>query len=457
MQTFAEAGVSARVLASLSRQKITTPNAVQSESIPALLAGRDVVIQSPTGSGKTLAFLIPVLERLDSAKPGPRALIVAPTRELAIQIDAVVNMLDSGVKTALLYGGVGYYTQKNALKRGSDIVIGTPGRILDLVKARLLTLTRIEYLVIDEADQMFDAGFAPSIERIIGLTYSPQTVLSSATMPEWVSKMIDKHLQDPIEVKLVPEGASLLEHGLIRADGGAKLRVLSEILKQHGGAIVFGRTKHGVSKLNRDLLRLGHRSVELQGNMAQSARDRVMDSFRNRRADVLVATNVASRGLDLSHVGLVVNYELPDTAEGLIHRVGRTARNGSTGRALTFITAQDQEKWTKLRRQGAPSLPMFDGAALARDGGWQNIEESTSAIASGLTRTVAPRGVRPRRKQRPTNALRGPAHFRGDPNQAGSGRKRIRRRSDSRVTDVSRVRGTSRTKEDTRGRDRERT
>ncbi len=360
MQTFAEAGVSTRVLAALDRQKITVPNAVQSEAIPALMAGRDVVVQSPTGSGKTLAFLIPLLERLGTGRPGPRALIVAPTRELAIQTDAVLRSLDSGLHGALLYGGVGYYTQKQALKRGADVVIGTPGRILDLVDARVLTLSRIEYLVLDEADQMLDDGFAPAVERILGLTYSPQTVLASATMPDWVSRMIAKHLQDPVAVKLETEGESLLQHELVRTDSGVKLKVLSELIRQHRGVIVFGRTKHGVTKLNRDLVRLGHKSVELQGNMAQAARDRVMEAFRNRRADVLVATNVAARGLDLSHVGLVVNYELPDTAEGLTHRVGRTARNGNTGRALTFITSNDHEKWAKLRRQGAPSLPTLD-------------------------------------------------------------------------------------------------
>ena len=409
MQTFAEAGVGARVLAALNRKQIAAPNTVQARSIPPLIAGRDVVIQSPTGSGKTLAFLIPILERFSTGKPGPRALIVSPTRELAIQIDAVVNALDSGLRIALLYGGVGYYTQKQALKRGADVVIGTPGRILDLVEDRLLTLTRIEYLVLDEADEMLDVGFAPTVERIIGLTYEPQTVLASATMPDRVSKMIAKHLHDPVEVKVVPQTAPLLQHGLVRTDGGTKLRVLSEILRRHQSAIVFGRTKHGVTKLNRDLVRLGHKSVELQGNMAQSARDRVVESFRNRRADVLVATNVAARGLDLSHVGLVVNYELPDTAEGLTHRIGRTARNGSRGRALTFLTAQDHEKWTKLRRQGAPALLTVDVVALTRDGGWRHMGESTLPPAVATVSPAARSRLRPNRprRQRKTNISRG--------------------------------------------------
>ncbi len=411
MQTFAEAGVNARVLASLNRQEITIPNNVQSESIPALLDGRDVVIQSPTGSGKTLAFLVPLIERFQPGKPGPRGLIVTPTRELAIQVDSVFKALDSGLRTALLYGGVGYHTQTNALRAGADVIIGTPGRILDLFQRKSFSLSRVEYMVLDEADQMFDAGFSRDVERIIGLTYSPQTVLASATMPDWVSRMIDKHLRDPLRVKVVPDTESLLEHGLIRTESGAKLRLLSDILRKHRGAIVFGRTKHGVRKLNRDLLRLGHNSVELQGNMAQVARDRVMESFRNRRADVLVATNVAARGLDLSHVGLVVNYELPESAEAMTHRVGRTARNGNAGRALTFITATDHEKWDKLRRQGAPALRTLDSALLANDGGWSYLQDQVQIRdvvrgGDGNSRRQFRRGRSTARPSRPTHATR---------------------------------------------------
>ncbi|HEX2710678.1 MAG TPA: DEAD/DEAH box helicase [Candidatus Acidoferrales bacterium] len=375
MQTFAEAGVSTRVLAALARQDINNPNRVQLESIPALLEGRNVVIQSPTGSGKTIAFLIPIVERFEPGRPGPRALVVTPTRELAIQVDAVFKSLDSGLRGALLYGGVGYHQQIQSLKAGADVVIGTPGRILDMVTRKVFSLSRIEYLVLDEADQMFDAGFAPQVERILGLVYSAQMVLASATMPEWVTRMIDKHLQQPLRVKIVAGGPSLLEHGLVQTNSTLKLRLLSDILYQHPPAIVFGRTKHGVRKLNRELRRLGHKSVELQGNMAQHARATVMDSFRTQRADILVATNVAARGLDLSHVGLVINYELPDSADALTHRVGRTARNGKTGRALTFITAEDQEKWAKLRRQGAPPLRSVDAAAFARCGDWLYLEE----------------------------------------------------------------------------------
>jgi ATP-dependent RNA helicase RhlE len=397
LNTFADGVVSPRVLAALNRQNITTPNRVQSESIPALLDGRDVVMQSPTGSGKTLAFLIPLFEKIRPGSPGPRALIVAPTRELAIQVNSVFTSLDPGLRVALLYGGVGYHGQMYALKRGVDVVIGTPGRILDMIERKLVSLSRIEYLVLDEADEMLDQGFARDVERIIGLTYSPQTVLASATIPDWVSTMIDKHLRDPLVVRLATEGPSLLEHGLVRTNSGLKLRLLSDILHQHQGSIVFGRTKHGVRKLNRDLQRLGHNSVELQGNMSQNARDQVMQTFRNERADVLVATNVAARGLDLSNVGLVVNYDLPDTAEAMTHRVGRTARNGSTGRAVTFITDEDHEKWAKLRRQGAPALRTLDAGELGRAGEWAFVEETAVTATAGARPAGQRRRPRPQR------------------------------------------------------------
>jgi len=399
--TFSDLAVSTRSLAALERQSIISPVPVQAESIPWLLEGRDVVIEAPTGSGKTLAFLIPLLERLNrTTGAGPRALIVTPTRELATQVEQVFTNLDSGLKRALLYGGIGYATQTLDLKRGVDVVIGTPGRILDMIGRRMLTLSRVEYLVLDEADEMLDAGFAPDVERIIGLTYQPQTVLASATMPEWVTRMIDKHLQEPARVKVAAEKESLLEHGLLRVERAEKLNVLSRILRrQTGSVIVFGRTKHGVKKLNKDLKSLGHDSVELQGNLSQTARDRTMESFREQRADILVATNVAARGIDVSHVGLVVNFELPDSPQWLTHRIGRTARMGEKGRALTMISREDQLNWMKLRRQGAPELPELDADHLIRDGGWRYLNGSAAQPPPQAAAAPAPVQPAPDRQQ----------------------------------------------------------
>jgi ATP-dependent RNA helicase DeaD len=361
LDTFAEAGVSEAMQAALARQSINVPVPVQAEAIPLLLAGRDLVIQAPTGSGKTLAFLLPMVQRVSRGGPGPRILVVAPTRELALQVESVFRTLESDLRCAVLYGGVGYATQTVALKQGVDIVIGTPGRILDMVGRKLLSLSRVENLVLDEADEMLDAGFAPDVERILGLTYQPQTALASATMPNWVEKMVQKHLSDPAYVQVEGESEPALDHALVRVERDAKLTTLSKLLRHHRAtAIVFGRTKHGVNKLSRDLRRLGHNSGELQGDMPQNARERTLESFRNRRTNVLVATNVAARGLDISHVDLVINYELPENPRWLAHRVGRTARMGKEGRALTFLTREDQQAWRKLRQQGAPELPELD-------------------------------------------------------------------------------------------------
>ncbi len=382
MSTFADAGVSPRTLAALAGQNIESPVPVQAASIPALLEGRDVVISAPTGSGKTLAFLIPVVEGIGAQSAGPRALIVTPTRELAMQIHQVFEGLDHGVRVALLYGGIGYATQSQALKDGVDVVVGTPGRILDMVGRKQLTLSRVEYLVLDEADEMLDAGFAPDVERIIGMTYQPQTVLASATMPDWVTRMIDRHLVDPVRVRVEADEESKLEHGLLRVGRDQKLDVLVQLLRRfNGAAIVFGRTKHGVNKLNRDLRRRGVNALELQGDMTQIARDRTMAAFREKRTEILVATNVAARGLDISHVGLVINYELPDTPHWLTHRIGRTARMGEKGYAMTLVAPEDSMSWRRLLQQGAPHLPELDLPYLMSEGGWRYLAEGGPAPA----------------------------------------------------------------------------
>jgi superfamily II DNA/RNA helicase len=404
---FTTLGLSERSQAILARQGIHLPVPVQAASIPDLLAGRDVVVQAPTGSGKTLAFLLPLVERLRQPGRSPRGLIVTPTRELAVQIEAVHRTLDPQGRSVLLYGGVGYAAQTAALRRGVQVVIGTPGRLLDMVDRGLLDLGRVEYAVLDEADEMLDSGFAPAVERILALTGPRQTVLASATMPAWVSRMIAEHLTDPARVTVAETAEERrLDHALVRVVRQAKLSTLSHLLRRREGVIVFGRTKHGVRKLNRDLRQLGHDSVELQGNMSQSARDQVMASFRSRRSDVLVATNVAARGLDVSHVTLVVNYELPDTSESLTHRIGRTARMGGEGRALTFVTPEDAVLWRRLQAGGAPDLPVLDLAHLLDEGGWRYVTAAPDAAAAPAPPARQPAAAaaaarRPRRRWAP--------------------------------------------------------
>jgi ATP-dependent RNA helicase RhlE len=305
---------------------------------------------------------------------GARALVVAPSRELANQIGAVLRGIDKGLRVAMLYGGVGYGSQLNALRYSPDVVIGCPGRILDLASQGKANLSTVEYLVLDEADEMLDQGFAPDVERIIAMTPGDgprrrQTVLTSATMPAWVQRMIDRHLVEPAIIRVAMQGEPTLEHAVLHMERANKVDTLSRLLRRHdGSALVFHRTKHGAKGLARDLNARGHRSVELQGNLSQNARDRAVAMFRSGQADVLVATNVAARGLDISGVAVVVNYELPETPQWLTHRVGRTARNGAAGRAFTFLTREDAEKWRKLRRLGAPELPGADTDHLLNTG-----------------------------------------------------------------------------------------
>jgi ATP-dependent RNA helicase DeaD len=304
-----------------------------------------------------------------------------------MQVERVLHSLASGLRCALLYGGVGYATQEQTLKAGADIVIGTPGRILDMVSRRRLSLSRVQFLVLDEGDAMLDAGFAPDVERILGLTYEPQMVLASATMPDWVTRMIERHLDQPLRIRVEPDAEETLEHGLIRVNRTDKLHTLSRVLRAHPGtAIVFGRTKYGVRKLSRSLRDLGHDSAELQGNLSQNVRDRTMAGFRAGRTSVLVATNVAARGLDISHVDLVINYDLPDSPEWLTHRVGRTARMGARGRALTFITPEDDRAWRTLLRQGAPNLPQVDVVQLVANGDWRYVASTLVQPAPAPTR-----------------------------------------------------------------------
>lgn len=402
MNEFADAGISPRTLAALAAIGIHTPVQVQAEAIPSLLEGRDAVIEAPTGSGKTLAFLVPLVEGIGKPGPGPRALVVTPTRELALQVSKVLECLDHGVRTALLYGGVGYATQTGALSRGVDVVVGTPGRILDMVGRKLLTLSRVEYLVLDEGDEMLDAGFAPDIEKIIRMTYQPQTVLASATMPDWVERIIALHLQDPFRVRVEAPQQSMLEHGLVGVERPARLRTLVSLLRRlEGSAIVFGRTKHGVHALARDLRQAGVQCAELQGNMGQPARDRTMAAFRAGRSRVLVATNVAARGLDVSEVRLVVNFELPDSPQWLTHRIGRTARNGERGWAMTFLCPEDQPRWRRLLAQGAPRLPLLDLELLLTEGEWRYVESMPAPHVTPRPGPSRRRGGRTQRGRRP--------------------------------------------------------
>ncbi len=341
----------------IARMDISEPTPIQEKSIPHLLDGRDLIGQARTGSGKTLAFAVPMVEQCDPTVGQIQALVLVPTRELAIQVAEVTAALASTrrLRVTLLYGGRSIKPEYAALKGGVHIVIGTPGRTLDHVRQGTLNLRSVRFMVLDEADEMLDRGFARDVEAILGRTPPErQTALMSATMPEWVAKTAAKHLKDPVRVEVDSDLQSLpsVDHLVYTIRKSDKLEVLQDLLNERRGAlvIVFGRTKHGVKKLAKQLNGLGYPVGALQGNLSQNARERVMKEFRSGVSPILVATNVAARGLDVEGIEQVINYDLPDTELLFTHRVGRTGRMGRAGEAVTLITSDEERKWREIER-----------------------------------------------------------------------------------------------------------
>ncbi|MDE2842321.1 MAG: DEAD/DEAH box helicase [Chloroflexota bacterium] len=336
---------------------ISEPTPIQDQCIPHLLEGRDLIGRARTGSGKTLAFAVPMVEQCESTSRQPQALVLVPTRELAIQVGGVIEELarPQGLHVTLLYGGRSLGNDYKALKRGAQIIVGTPGRTLDHVQQGSLNLKSVRFLVLDEADEMLDRGFAADVEAILSQTPSQrQTALFSATMPEWVSKTSRKHLKDPVKVAIDADLQTLpsVEHLIYSIQKTDKMEALRTLLDRSEGApiLVFGKTRHGVKRLASQLDALGYPVGALQGDLSQPARDRVMKDFRSGAAQILVATNVAARGLDIEGIGQVINYDLPDSEQLFTHRVGRTGRMGRAGEAITFITPDEDRKWKEIER-----------------------------------------------------------------------------------------------------------
>ena len=339
-----------------------TPRQIQLETIPAGLAGRDVLGLAQTGTGKTAAYALPLLDRLlEARRQGPRALVIAPTRELATQIAAEIRSLSrfTGLKTVTIYGGVSLQGQVNTLRRHPEIVVGCPGRVLDLLQQGLLRLDRVETLVLDEADHMFDMGFLPDIRRILAaLPKRRQNLLFSATMPRDIRRLADDLLSTPHVVELADAApAATIDHALYLVPEGRKRALLEHMLSGDDctSAIVFTRTKRRASRLADQLSKAGYRAVGLHGNMSQSQRDRAMRGFRSRSYNILVATDIAARGIDVSGVSHVINFDVPNTPEAYTHRIGRTGRAEREGVACTFVT-HDDRAWVQSteRMIGAP-------------------------------------------------------------------------------------------------------
>ena len=368
--TFKDLSIAPAILKALETKGYTKPTPIQEKAIPLLLAGRDLLGCAQTGTGKTAAFAIPILQHLyadASTKSGPRkikALVVTPTRELAIQIDD--NFTEYGqnthLKNTVIFGGVKQGKQTEKLKRGVDILVATPGRLLDLMQQGFISLKDIDYFVLDEADQMLDMGFIHDIKRLLAkLPNKRQSLFFSATMPKNILELSQTILHNQAEVSVKPEQATAekVSQAIYFVKKGDKSKLLIDLIHENEGAstLVFSRTKHGADKVVRTLEKAGIKAAAIHGNKSQNARQRALGAFKDGALNILIATDIAARGIDVSELALVVNYDLPNIPETYVHRIGRTGRAKASGIALSFCDSVERAyliSIEKLIRQKIP-------------------------------------------------------------------------------------------------------
>jgi ATP-dependent RNA helicase RhlE len=326
----------------------TTPTPIQLQTMPSVLEGRDVLGLAQTGTGKTAAFALPILQHLQGGPKGkPRALIISPTRELAEQTHMVISTFGKRVnlRSMTIYGGVGAQPQISQLRAGVEIVVACPGRLLDLMGQRVIDLRNIQVVVLDEADEMFDMGFLPSIRRILAALPTPrQTLMWSATMPPEIRALANEMLHNPVVVEISPSRpVESVSHALYPVNQDQKSEMLLNLVRNTGSGpvLVFTRTKHRAKRLAEQLSRAGISAADLQGNLSQNRRQAALDGFRSGKIRVLVATDIAARGIDVSCITHVINFDMPDTADAYTHRIGRTGRMAERGSAFTLVTGED--------------------------------------------------------------------------------------------------------------------
>jgi len=380
--TFSDLGLDDSVLKALREVGYETPSAIQAATIPPLLAGRDVVGLAQTGTGKTAAFALPILSRLDVSQKNPQALVLAPTRELALQVCEAFERYAAhvrGVRVLPVYGGQGYGVQLSALRRGVHIVVGTPGRIMDHLDKGTLDLSELKYLVLDEGDEMLRMGFAEDVETILAETPADkQVALFSATMPAQIRRISAKYLRDPEEITVASRtttSASITQRYLM-VSYPQKVDALTRILEVENfeGMIVFVRTKNETETLAEKLRARGYSAMAISGDVAQAQRERTVNQLKSGKLDILVATDVAARGLDVDRISHVVNYDIPIDTESYVHRIGRTGRAGRSGTAISFVTPRERrllsaiEKATRqpLTQMSLPSIDDVNATRLAR-------------------------------------------------------------------------------------------
>lgn len=366
---FSGLGLSPQILAVLGRLHFKTPTPIQHQSIPAGLDGKDIIGVAQTGTGKTLAFGLPLIQRLQ--KMTGRGLILIPTRELALQVEEMIRKIGGslGMTTTVVIGGESMYRQVQALRQQPRMIVATPGRLVDHLQQGTVKLENVKILVLDEADRMLDMGFAPQIDKIMRhVPKDRQTLLYSATMPAEIVHIAATHMKLPVRVEVAPSGtaAENVEQEIIVVAREAKKTLLETVLQEHPGtALVFSRTKHGAKKICRDLNQKGLGAAEIHSNRSQSQRKEALEGFKRGRYRVLVATDIAARGIDVSHIELVVNYDLPDNSGDYVHRIGRTGRAGREGKAISFATPDQKADIREIERLIKKTLKVVSSHLLS--------------------------------------------------------------------------------------------
>lgn len=355
-------GIAPKILELLDKMKFTTPTPIQSKAIPIGVEGSDIIGIAQTGTGKTLAFGIPMIQRL--AQSQGRGLVLVPTRELALQVDETIQKLSRpfGMRTAVLIGGASMFNQVQILRRNPRVIIATPGRLNDHLNQRTIRLDDANIFVLDEADRMLDMGFAPQIERIMKyLPKEKQTMLFSATIPEKIFKMASTHMKLPVSVEIARSGTAadniIQELFIIKKE--EKSRLLVKLLREYRGTVLlFSRTKRGASRIMMGLRSAGFSAAEIHSNRSLNQRREALEGFKSGKYRILVATDIAARGIDVKGIELVINYDLPDDAENYVHRIGRTGRAGQNGRAISFATPDQRGDVKNIERLMRSSLPV---------------------------------------------------------------------------------------------------
>ena len=430
--TFAELGIDNDIVDALSKKGITEPFPIQEQAIPVALTGQDIIGQAKTGTGKTFGFGLPLIQRLGlNPEKGAKALVVVPTRELCVQVaeDLVLATSNRETKVVAIYGGKAYEGQIAEIEAGAQIVVGTPGRLNDLAKQRKLDLSKIQIMVLDEADEMLDLGFLPDMERLFTLTPADrQTLLFSATMPSTILSMARKYQNRPVHIRVndPDEGHTKadIKQFIYRAHSLDKDEVVGRILQAEGRGktVIFCKTKRQASKVAEELIDRGFNAAALHGDMSQEARERSMAAFRAGRKEILVATEVAARGIDVDDVTHVINYTIPEDEKAYLHRTGRTGRAGRTGVAVTFVDWEDLNRWQNINAALELGVPepvetYSSSAHLFTDLG---IAAGTKGRIKKEKPTEAKREEKPRQRQEPKPNHDRPARTRNRVRRGGS-------------------------------------